>query len=179
MRTFIFGYGSLINSASISKTIKRIVDASDLIPVKLHGFKRIWNLKEKVFSQQIDASINAIFLNIEEDKNSYANGIIFEVTDEEFKYLKTRERNYECLNVQSLLQYYTSIDKINFDVFVFIASDPRLLEVGIENNCFIMKRYIELVENGCKSIGDDFYKDYIMTTQDPPFSILEGEYTFI
>jgi len=41
--TWVFGYGSLVSTASLATTIERTVGTNDVAVAHLHGFARRWN----------------------------------------------------------------------------------------------------------------------------------------
>lgn len=67
---YLFGFGSLVNIKSAQNSFKnRELKKEDLIPVKIRGYKRVWNSIESIcFEKEI---VNGIFLNIQKDENSY------------------------------------------------------------------------------------------------------------
>lgn len=179
MKKYIFGYGSLINLLSLSRTIKREVQSNEIVPVKLLGYKRIWNLKEIIYSNKLNKNINGIFLNIEESENEWINGIIFEVSELEFLALSQRERNYSCVEISKKIKTYNDLVFETFSIFVFIADDAIYLQNKVVENTFVMSNYIEIVESGCLAIGKYFLDDYHKTTQKNNFKLLEGQYKFL
>jgi cation transport regulator ChaC len=179
MKKYIFGYGSLINLISLSKTMNREVRQSEIIPVKLLDYKRIWNLKETLYSSKLDKNINGIFLNIEESKNEWTNGVIFEVSELEFYALTQRERNYSCIDISKKVVPYKNKLNENYNIFVFVADNKIYLQNEQNENTFVMTNYIQIVEKGCSDIGDYFLDDYNRTTQKNNFKLLEGQYSFV
>jgi cation transport regulator ChaC len=179
MKNYVLGYGSLINLKSLSKTIKREVSINDIITVKLHTFKRRWNLKEQVYSSELDSTVNAIFLNIEKDNKSWINGVIFEVTNDELEYLNNRERKYNRLNVVQHIELYSGNQLNDAKVITYIADEFEYLQNDFTDNSYIMENYIKIVSQGCMDFGLSFYNDYQQTTEDIKFKILKGDYKFI
>ena len=179
MSRYIFGYGSLINLSSLSKTLKREMTINDIIPIKLLSYDRLWNLKEKVFSEKLNQNITAIFLNIKPQIDSFVNGVIFEVSDNEFSFLSERERNYSCLNISNQVLPYANYKVKELDIFVFISIENEFIQNSPDKNCYVMKKYIDMVENGCLNIGSFFLTDYNATTNANPFKIIDGTYNFI
>ena len=179
MSKYIFGYGSLMNLRSLSKTIKREMLISDILPVKLLDYARVWNLKEKVFSEKLRRNITAIFLNIKPSVNRFVNGVIFKVSDNEFLYLQERERNYTRLNVTRKIITYDGLKIENLEIFVFISTEKKYIQKSQTSNCYVMEKYIQMVAEGCSEIGTYFLNDYKNTSSNNPFDRLEGNYTFV
>jgi len=83
MKYDFIAYGSLISHNSLSKTIKD----RKFIPVVVKGFRRIFNLS-------LREKGGRDVLNIARDKNSFFNGVMFEINEEELTKLKEREDDY-------------------------------------------------------------------------------------
>ncbi|MGV3601166.1 MAG: gamma-glutamylcyclotransferase family protein [Dyadobacter fermentans] len=178
MKTFIFGYGSLINLSSLSRTMQQEMVEEDIIPVKLRGFTRIWNLKAPIFSDNLKKEITGMFLNIRSRPESWVNGVIFEVSEEQLKYLDLRERNYSRLDVTADIEPYQQLENGTFRVLAYIATGPEFLLEEATGDSFVMTKYVNMVESGCAAIGDFFLQDYQATTATNPFPLLMGDYSF-
>lgn len=47
---YLFGFGSLVNIKSAQNSFKnRELKKEDLIPVKIRGYKRVWNSIESIY----------------------------------------------------------------------------------------------------------------------------------
>ena len=178
MKTYIFGYGSLINLESISKTIGREVYSENIEPVKLLHHRRIWNLKESIFSEVLKKDIIGIFLNIEPSQGQWINGVLFEVSQTELFNLSERERNYRCIEISRDIIPYADFESNGNLIFVYLADDLNHLQNKPAPNYFVMNKYVEIVERGCFRIGNFFLDDYRKTTSDISFKKLDGMYRF-
>lgn len=179
MAIYIFGYGSLINRTSAGRTLKRTIEPSALILSRITGYRRGWTLKEQVFYEQSKASIQAVFLDIEPDTDSGLNGVLIAISDEELGRLKLREKNYNLIDIthQVRIDDGPSLGP-NDQVVTFVAMED--FKVGANSqNVFVMQRYIDLIETGCRSLGADFLELYRKTTEPVPFPILDGAYRFV
>jgi len=96
---YLFGFGSLINLASAQKSFKRVLTQKDLIPVKIKGFKRVWNALENIKFED-NMEVNGVFLNIQEKKDAILYGVMIKITQEELEILKLREKNYSCIKIK-------------------------------------------------------------------------------
>jgi cation transport regulator ChaC len=179
IRTYIFGYGSLINLESLAKTINRNINVEQIIPVKLFGYRRVWNLVEVVHSDLVNKPVKAVFLNIQSDIKAVTNGILFEVTDGELRDLSIRERKYEKKEVSKIIMPYDAFALEKGNVFTFIATNRNHLQETISKDYFAMENYIKIVEQGCYDICPEFLEDYVRNTGPNPFPILSGTYKFI
>ncbi|KAA0992971.1 gamma-glutamylcyclotransferase family protein [Dyadobacter aurulentus] len=178
MQTFVFGYGSLINLKSLSRTMQTEMSVHDIIPVRLNGFSRVWNLREPIFSAGLQKRIEGIFLNIRPESDKWVNGVIFEVSPSQLEYLNEREKNYSRLNVSAQIEPYFGHQWKENETFVYIADNPEFLLDEPTEDSYVMNRYIEIVETGCAGIGDFFLEDYRKTTSANPFKLLSGDYSF-
>ena len=84
---YLFGFGSLVNIKSAQNSFKnRELKKEDLIPIKIKGYKRVWNSIESIcFEQEL---VNGIFLNIKKDEKSSIFGVMIKITEEEFEMLQ-------------------------------------------------------------------------------------------
>ena len=171
---YLFGFGSLVNIKSAQNSFKnRELKKEDLIPVKIRGYKRVWNSIESIcFEKEI---VNGIFLNIQKDENSYIFGVMIKISEEEFEVLKLREKNYSCVTIkkESVIN-----QKLDDDLIAFMTTkEDKIAKIGQEN-CFIPSRYIEIVKEGVKNFSKEFQDNFEDIFSNFPFEIKEGIYTF-
>ncbi|MCT7524951.1 hypothetical protein N5T77_07840 [Aliarcobacter cryaerophilus] len=171
---YLFGFGSLVNIKSAQNSFKnRELKKEDLIPVKIRGYKRVWNSIESIcFEKEI---VNGIFLNIQKDENSYIFGVMIKISEEEFEVLKLREKNYSCVTIkkESVIN-----QKLDDDLIAFMTTkEDKIAKIGQEN-CFIPSRYIEIVKEGVKNFSKEFQDNFKDIFSNFPFEIKEGIYTF-
>lgn len=170
---YIFAYGSLVNITSAQKSFKRELKHEDFIPVVLNDYKKVWNSIESIKFEGENGISNGIFLNLQEDKNSSTNGILLKISSEEFEFLKLREKNYSCIELTTIDNFKTD-DKI----YTFITTNKEKIAQDNCENCFIPRKYIDLLENGLDSYSEEFRKKFIKSFSSFPFSIKEGKYIF-
>ena len=171
---YLFGFGSLVNIKSAQNSFKnRELKKEDLIPVKIRGYKRVWNSIESIcFEKEI---VNGIFLNIQKDENSEIFGVIIKISEEEFEVLKLREKNYSCITIKKEDIFNQNLDE---DLIAFMTTkDDKIAKIGQEN-CFIPSRYIEIVKEGVKNFSKEFQDNFEDIFSNFPFEIKEGIYTF-
>ncbi|HLP64746.1 gamma-glutamylcyclotransferase family protein [Flavobacterium sp.] len=173
MSTYIFGYGSLVNLESLEKTIKRKLKPNEIHPVTLNGYTRVWNYTAKIFAAELNKEITAVYLNIAPFHNSSLNGIVFEVSDSELELLKKRELFYSLVDITANVKFDG-----NVKVFTFICYDKQHL-TDYDTKCFVMKKYIDIVNSGFESISENFLTEYNKTTQPQPYKVISGDYTFV
>ena len=171
---YLFGFGSLVNIKSAQNSFKnRELKKEDLIPVKIRGYKRVWNSIESIcFEKEI---VNGIFLNIQKDENSYIFGVMIKISEEEFEVLKLREKNYSCITIKKEYIFNQNLDE---DLIAFMTTkEDKIAKIGQEN-CFIPSRYIEIVKEGVKNFSKEFQDNFEDIFSNFPFEIKEGIYTF-
>lgn len=171
---YLFGFGSLVNIKSAQNSFKnRELKKEDLIPVKIRGYKRVWNSIESIcFEKEI---VNGIFLNIQKDENSYIFGVMIKISEEEFEVLKLREKNYSCITIKKEDIFNQNLDE---DLIAFMTTkEDKIAKIGQEN-CFIPSRYIEIVKEGVKNFSKEFQDNFEDIFSNFPFEIKEGIYTF-
>ena len=171
---YLFGFGSLVNIKSAQNSFKnRELKKEDLIPVKIRGYKRVWNSIESIcFEKEI---VNGIFLNIQKDENSYIFGVMIKISEEEFEVLKLREKNYSCVTIkkESVIN-----QKLDDDLIAFMTTKEDKIAKNGDKNCFIPSRYIQIVKDGVKNFSKEFQDNFEDIFSNFPFEIKDGIYTF-
>lgn len=147
MATYIFGYGSLMNSASRRLTGK----TAEAIPAVVNGFKRYWG--------KVDDSYILSPLVVDKGEGS-VNGVLLQVNDQELAEFDIRERGYQRVEVMhsQLEKCHTLLP--NDEVWVYIKDNP-------EPPCDlspIMQTYVDTVLAGCLEISEQFARQFIEQT---------------
>lgn len=173
----IFGYGSLINLASASRTLQRELVKEDFHVATLHNFQRSWTYWAYVHSALLDKQVKGVFLNIENCKDAKLNGIVFRVDENELEYLKKREKNYDCIDISKDLIFENILSDFDL-VFTFIGNPTNIIK-NSGDDCYIFKKYINIVETGVNMLGDEFSKFFNTTTTSVFTPLVEGDYFFI
>lgn len=147
MSIYIFGYGSLMNSASRQLTGK----TADAIPTTVHGFKRYWG--------KVDDSYILSPLVVDKGEGS-VNGVLLKVSEEELAEFDIRERGYQRVQIAyNQLEHRHQLDQQD-KVWVYIKDNP-------EPPCDlspIMQSYIDTVLAGCLEISEQFAHQFIQQT---------------
>lgn len=105
MKTYIFGYGSLMNVYSLQKTLPgKVIECC----VTLVGYQRKFNVL-------IDGYL---YLNIVQREGYSVQGVLVEITEEDLKSMEYREPGYERVDVTDKIK-----EVINGRVFAYIAPD--------------------------------------------------------
>ncbi|MCR1815441.1 hypothetical protein [Aliarcobacter butzleri] len=171
---YLFGFGSLINLASAQKSFKRVLTQKDLMPVKIKGFKRVWNALENIKFED-NMEVNGVFLNIQEKKDAILYGVMIKITQEELEILKLREKNYSCIKIkkEDVLSQNVQEDLIAF----MTTKEEKIGKVG-NVNTFIPKKYIQIVNEALKNYDEEFKDNFKETLNNFPFALKDGDYSF-
>lgn len=180
MNLYVLGYGSLLNVESVAKTLNKPIQKIDLKPVWLESYKRVWQLKDDVFSDELEKLITAMFLDISFCTKANLNGVVFEVSPVEFASLQIREKNYDSVDVTEHVKPFSNeIHLNNLPVYTFVGRSEHVLNFSDFIECYILQRYLDKISKGCEQLGSQFKKHYTLSTPPCPFPILDGAYRFV
>ncbi|MGD8109755.1 gamma-glutamylcyclotransferase family protein [Vibrio sp. TRT 17S01] len=147
MTMYIFGYGSLINSASRRLTGK----TAPAIPAIAHGYVRYWG--------KVDESYILSPLVVDKGEGQ-VNGVLLEVCQQELKEFDRRERGYHRVRVPLEQLHCDESVPNDSEVWVYIKNNP-------EPPCDlspIMQTYVDTVLAGCLEISEQFAKQFVQHT---------------
>ena len=141
---YVFGYGSLIEKASRTRTNPEAVDAW---PARVTGYERGW------FHQFADyVGSTCTYLGAIENPQTTVNGVIYKVND--FAATKERETGYTATRVTGEI---TMLDGggpwDRDDVYIFL-SDPEDISKTKEPTPEVpmVQSYVDICVNGCLEI---------------------------
>jgi len=89
-RTFLFGYGSLIQTESRVRTCP---GAAIAFPAILMNYRRLWN------ARPYDHETSPTYLGLLPNNGFQTNGVIFEVTSDDLSRLDKRELKYQRITL--------------------------------------------------------------------------------
>ncbi len=165
----VFGYGSLINPASIARTLGRSLSSDELFVTRLQGFRRVWNLVDTVVDAA-GAPRRAVFLNVEKDAATAVNGVCFHLSAEELAGFDARERNYDRIEVSDSIR-----PRMAGTVYTYVAkADHRVRDRDV---C-VLGNYSAIIEEGLLHWGAEFAHSFHATTCEHAFDRVEGAYSF-
>lgn len=164
---FIFGYGSLINSASRDSTAGKTIPA---IPVRISaafGYIRTWN-------DRSPSGFTALGLRkpAPNEKSSTINGVLYAVDGDDMAKYDSREKGYVRIEVPQ-----DDVEAVSWRrlpetgrIWVYIPVGPAG-EPGVSlpepNAQFpLLESYIDVVVEGALEYGEDFARELIETTSD-------------
>lgn len=159
----MFGYGSLINMDENNELNDHL--NKKVYPVKIKHLIREWNING---SLPLADEFNQTFLGVKENSESWCNGILFFVSEEELKLLDQRERYYVKKYIEkSDIEFYELKENIleldRIDKIIYYHTDSKY--EGKPSELYpVSARYINICLEGCEKISDKFKEDFIMTT---------------
>jgi len=152
MRNFIFGYGSLIESSSRTRTSP---NATDAYPVEIAGLQRGWWARVPV------SGLSTTFLGCAVSENDRINGVLFEVDVTDLKKMDIREEGYDRIVVDNAaIKDYCEVLTEKDQVWVYVNSNfsaPDFIANNIPNKDFpIVQSYVDICINGCLELEAQF-----------------------
>lgn len=147
MNQYIFGYGSLMNSASRKLTGQ----TSEAIPATVDGLRRYWG---KVGDN------NTLSPLVVSQGQGKVNGVILQINDQELHEFDRRENGYQRIPLEHTC--ITSQLTLSTNDIVWIYTKDHS-----EPPCTlspIMQTYVDTVLSGCLEISEDFAKQFIKQT---------------
>jgi len=161
MRTFIIGYGSLLNKTSLNRTLPNV---DKIEPIYLSNYVRSWNAIESV-----KPTVSSTFLGIEKSKNSKVSCIIFEVEEILLSILDKREFLYNREKVKvSDIEFNSNRFNIAIEdnIWIYVTKEPSVPSYEFP----IIQSYVDICISGAIEIEEafnleNFAVDFIKTTE--------------
>jgi len=160
---FIFGYGSLINSASRNGTLKKAVIA---IPVRVSaqlGLIRSWNARSA-------SGFTALGLRHKApgEQASTVNGVIYPVENGDLPALDDREKGYHREEVPLAMIEPASWLKIPAaaKIWVYVPDGSKATTQLPDPHFPLLQSYIDLTLEGALEYGENFARELVETTSD-------------
>ncbi|MGR9044985.1 MAG: gamma-glutamylcyclotransferase family protein [Gammaproteobacteria bacterium] len=152
----IFAYGSLINHASLTRTVP---EARNIIPAKTFGLKRVFNLASTYRYDPVHRAPICV-LNAEPAKPDIKmNGTCFEMDESSLQNLLEREKGYHFRPIEAS-HYHDEHDRFTAYYFTAKAFQPyRFLASSTEQ-----RHYLNLCLSGSAVFGQQFIEDFKRST---------------
>lgn len=173
----VFGYGSLMNKASLGGTnnaAKKPTVKSEAVstmkPVVAYGFKRLFNYKDQKGEINTEFPNEKAFLNLapSKDIHSIINGVTIEVDGEDLKNLVDREVHYDLIPILVTSWDDTISEKPSIEVriaYTFMATGKSKEGVVYPNNeIYPYRGYSKRVQEAARTYGEPFLKMFQDTT---------------
>lgn len=159
-KTFIFGYGSIINQNSRNLCKNEVYD---VIPARLSsklGYRRCWNYRCST------SKFTALGLEkVSEDKACTINGVLYPIITDNLDYFDEREEGYDRIKINNTdIQSCCWINIPNYDCNIYIYI-PKKDNSYYPNNIYpYLQSYLDMCILGCLKYGTDFTKEFLETT---------------
>lgn len=176
----IFGYGSLVNLASLEQTIGR--KPQQISYVSVAGWNRAWNVvvannspRGRFYTQEGAIPEYVLALNIEatDDLAGYVNGILFDASDEEIERLDERETHYDRVDITDSVTADHGFDTI----YTYVGKSQYIAQENI--SAIIPASYVETVRTGFISIDEAAYEYFLQTTVSSNFQTVPTTYVLL
>lgn len=153
------GYGSLLSPEEINGMLAGGVDRAH--PVTVQGFRRLFN-QEASWRKSEDAE-QAVLNAVRHDQYELNAVLLSDLSQEEYRELRERESGYRMVEAPSNgLTPYDSADEDQI-----AAHDLILISTGTKVNSNIrpISEYIDICLDGARAWGEQFYREFIETTE--------------
>ena len=168
MQDYVFGYASLMNRSSLRTAIPT-AHVEELIPARVHGFVRRWNVafpndgsqRDKVYRDSADRRPSfVLFVNLdrvlEESPRCVVNGILIPVGPQELRQLAQRERRYLEVDVtESTEAHGAPFDRSRCRVFAFVGRPSFIRDEDVRRGV-IDRRYLHCISEGVSQWEERF-----------------------
>ena len=170
----VFGYGSLVNAASLAETLGRPAEVAAL--ARLRGWRRTWGLArdnaacEKTF-ELADGTLPKFCLGLDLIPDPQApppNGALFAVTEAELDRLDVREIRYERVDVTDEIDSDARFDR----VVTFRSRPEHRAAATPRDGTVLISTYLEAVEGAFEALGPGQLELFRKTTGAPPVEVV-------
>jgi hypothetical protein len=170
MRTYVFGYGSLVHLGSLSKGLQRTATTADLRPATLRDHRRIWGASELVHCIERPGITCARFLDLEPAPGGEVNGALIAVTPAELDSLLVREKAYALHDVSSCVDG--------------LAPDERAVTfASVTGRSFagtvVLAEYVRLVLDAFEALAPGERERFLQLTAPVDLELVSGLYRFV
>lgn len=161
MKTYIIGYGSLLNRASLNRTLPQV---ENIEPIYLSKYSRYWHANEN-----ITPTFSSTFLGVSKSENSRINCIIFEIEESLLPLIDKREFLYHREQVDlNAIEFTSNRFKIKADdnIWIYITNKPSEPSKDFP----IIQSYVDVCLSGAMQLEEEFDLenfaiDFIKTTE--------------
>ncbi len=182
MSTWVFGYGSLVDRASLGGTLGRAVVPDDgWHEATVHGWSRRWNYGVAHIRGWWDVAreereVTIVALGMVAD-GGRANGVVVRVDADELARLDQRERLSDRVDVSAQIDVRGSVDG---PVVTYVPRPDAIERYATARDAgaaAIEQRYWDLVDGAFATLGRDRVEEYRATTPAPdvPVRVLRRE----
>jgi hypothetical protein len=175
LKSAVFGYGSLVNVASLTETLDRPVEVAAI--ARLRGWRRTWGLardnavSEKTF-ELVDGARPQFCLGLDVCPDPQApapNGALFAVTEPELDRLDLREIRYERVDVTEAIEADAHFDRV-----ITYRARPEHRAATPRAGSVLIATYLEAVERAFDALGPGQLELFRETTGPPPVQVVNA-----
>jgi hypothetical protein len=177
-RLAVFGYASLVSSASAAQTLGRPVEVA--ARARLEGWTRAWTLgrdnasSEKTFAR-LDGTEPAFCLGLNLEPSADAtspNGVLIELSEAELDRLDLREMRYRRVEVSAAISLADGATAAGFDAIYAYAARPEHHHPEPPPDSIIVATYLATIEAAFAALGPGELELYRETTLSPPVEVV-------
>jgi len=163
---YIFGYGSLIEQASRTRTTPA---AMYVLPARVKGFIRGW------WARTGTVGFSTTFAGAIPDASGSMNGVVYAVSDDELDRTDKRESGYTRTDITNSVEILGGSFKPKGKVWVYLNKfkDEHELKNSLPSAEFpIVQSYVDICLAGCLQIqqgfpeAGDFAEEFIQSTRE-------------
>jgi len=166
----LFGYGSLLSMPSLERTLGRTY-VGPFLRCALPGWRRTWDAampNSTFYAETADGKVypeRILYLNIRPDPQTQLSGVLFVVDPEDLANFDKREWIYRREEISDLLNGVVE----GGPAYVYVCkSEHCLTAVGSPRQAAVRASYVQIVENGLSSHGNDFRSAYEQSSDPVP-----------
>lgn len=167
----LFGYGSLLNLASLERTLGRRYDRKRYA-CRLQGWRRAWDSlcpNERFYFEKPGGERcyprNILYLNVRPSPAA-VNGVLYVISEQDLPGFDEREAFYDRVKITGSL---LDIDVRGGEAYVYVGREPHLMNQPMPaEHAAIRASYIAIVENGLQELGPEFRAEYERSAVVPP-----------
>jgi cation transport regulator ChaC len=166
----VFVYGSMVNLASMRRTLPELRLADGPRPAYLNGWKRAWNCgsdprdqPERVWRDKSGAPFTSTMtsLGLETDPGGECFGAVYRISLQDLPEVDERERDYDRLMVTGQVHGPGLGPEATVVTYVpNAAARDRVNRALRAGNAVLSRRYVELTEEGFDRLGPDGLRTY-------------------
>jgi hypothetical protein len=169
--TAVVGYGSLLSTASLARSLKREYDGPFHL-CRLEGWRRSWDVAmpnaafyfedegARVYPEKI------IYLNVRPDAGALVNCAVFVVSAAELEAMHGREWIYHPTNVADALR---GVRVEGGEAVVYVAREEYLVPRAADRHeAAIRASYLRILDQALDQAGPEFAAEYERSTDPVP-----------
>lgn len=153
-------YGSLLSPDELVPFLDG--DGSLAVPVRVNGFRRVFNQRSVWRSSTTDGDSSAV-LNAVLDQDACMNAVLVpELNAREYDAVRRRERGYRMVEVEgSEIEPYNDTQLPDTDLVLVPTGNEERLDSSLEP----IPEYIDICLDGAGHWGEKFYNEFLETTE--------------